>query len=84
MMLNRRTFGGLTVAGMAAAALKPLAAFAAEKPCRLKLGILSDIHVSTMEQGSHFRKALKWFDSQKVDGVVISGDLGYGGLIREM
>ena len=70
-MITRRTFSGLSLAGMAAVAAKPFAAFGADKPCRLKLGILSDIHVSTMEQGSHFRKALKWFDSQKVDGVVI-------------
>ena len=83
-MITRRSFGGMAFAGAFAAATKPFKGFAAESPCRLRLGVLSDIHVPTMEQGAHFRKALKWFDAQKVDGVVIAGDLGFAGLIKEM
>ena len=83
-MITRRSFGGMAFAGAFAAAMKPLRGVAAESPCRLRLGILSDIHVPTMEEGEHFRKALKWFDAQKVDGVAISGDLGFHGLIKEL
>lgn len=83
-MITRRSFGGMAFAGAFAAALKPLKGVAAEGPCRLRLGVLSDIHVPTMDEGAHFRKALKWFDAQKVDGVVIAGDLGFKGLISEL
>ena len=82
--MTRRSFGGMAFAGAFAAALKPLRGAAAESPCRLRLGVLSDIHVPSMEEGGHFRKALKWFDSQKVDGVAISGDLGFKGLVSEL
>ena len=74
----------MAFAGAFAAALKPLKGVAEEGPCRLRLGVLSDIHVPTMDEGEHFRKALKWFDAQKVDGVVVAGDLGFAGLIKEM
>ena len=84
IMITRRSFGGMAFAGAFAAALKPLKGVVAEGPCRLRLGVLSDIHVPTMDEGAHFRKALKWFDAQKVDGVVIAGDLGFKGLISEL
>ena len=83
-MMTRRSFGGMAFAGALAAAVKPVKGIAACSPCRLKLGVLSDIHVPTMDQGRYFRKALKWFDSQKADGVVVAGDLGFKGLISEM
>ena len=83
-MLTRRAFGSLAFAGAFASAMKPLRAFAAEGPCRLKIGVLSDIHVPTMEEAEPFRKALRWFDKQQVDGVIIAGDLGFHGLIKEM
>ena len=83
-MVTRRSFGGMAFAGAFAAAMKPLRGVAAESPCRLRLGVLSDIHVPTMEEGAHFRKALRWFDTQKADGVVISGDLGFKGLVKEL
>ncbi len=83
-MITRRTFGAMALAGAVATSLKRARAFAAEPAARLKLGILSDIHVRTREAGGHFRKALTWFDQQGVDGVVISGDLGFCGLVSEL
>ena len=82
--LSRRSFGSLAVGATFAAALRPLAALAADAPCRLRIGVLSDIHVPTADVTQHFRKALRWFDAQKADGVVIAGDLGYNGLVKEM
>ena len=83
-MITRRFFSGMALCSAIAAAMKPAKALAAEPACRLKLGVLSDIHVPTMEEAEPFRKALKWFDKQKVDGVAIAGDLGFHGLIKEM
>ena len=63
----------------------------------LKLGVLSDIHFTVPEAhaGSYaeecqllnpecFRKALEWYRDQKVDGVVIAGDLADNGLVRQL
>ena len=80
--MTRRDF---TKLGMASVAMPWLKTFAAkEGPCRLKIGVLSDIHVPSADVTEHFRKALKWFDAKKAEGVIIAGDLGYNGLIREM
>ena len=58
-------------------------------PPRLKVGVLSDIHVTNEipgEHGSneHLRKALKYFDAQKVDAVLITGDLFTSGKTSEL
>lgn len=46
-----------------------------EEP-NLRFGVLSDIHVQGFPEGTtYFRKALEWFDQQKVDAVAVSGDL---------
>lgn len=82
--LSRRTFGKLAFGAAVASAVRPLGALAAAAPCRLKIGVLSDIHVPEPKDSSHFRKALRWFDEQKADGVIIAGDLGFNGLIKEM
>ena len=52
---------------------------------RLRVGVLSDIHISVFDPDAEdefgsknaktFVRALRWFDEQKVDAVVISGDL---------
>ena len=84
-LLGRRTFGKLAFGAAFASAFRPLATLASESgPCRLRIGVLSDIHIPTMDVTQHFRKALKWFDERKADGVIIAGDLGFNGLIKEM
>lgn len=83
-LLDRRSFGRLALGTAVVSAVKPLAALAAKAPCRLRIGVLSDIHVPTARDSQHFRKALKWFDEKKADGVIIAGDLGCNGLIKEM
>ena len=50
---------------------------------RLKIGILSDIHVTRRENATTFEKALRWFAEQGVDGVLVTGDLGTKGTIDE-
>ena len=50
----------------------------------LKIGILSDIHVTRRENATTFEKALRWFRDQGVDGVLVTGDLGTKGTIDEL
>lgn len=42
---------------------------------KVKIGILSDIHVKNPHTINLFRHALEYYRDQKVDGVVIAGDL---------
>ena len=49
------------------------------EPSRLRIGILSDIHVTPDYNGPFFEKALRYFDACKVDGVLIAGDLTQSG-----
>ena len=52
---------------------------------RLRVGVISDTHISVFDPDAQdeiggynaktFIRALRWFDEQKVDAVVISGDL---------
>ncbi|MCR5752541.1 MAG: metallophosphoesterase [Kiritimatiellae bacterium] len=51
---------------------------------RMKIGIVSDIHVTKRENATTFEKALQWFRNQGVDGVLITGDLGTKGTIDEI
>jgi len=82
--MTRRSFGKFSFAAAFASAAEPLSALSADAPCRLRLGVLSDIHIPEVKDAEPFRKALKWFDAQKVDGVIVAGDLGFNGLITEM
>lgn len=80
--LNRRQF----IIGTAALAGSPwLPAFAAAKP-NLRLGLLSDVHVSSPRGPSPdaYRKALERFRDAHVDGVCITGDLAIWGQVKEL
>ena len=47
----------------------------------LRLGVISDIHVTTPESTDKFRHALAWFRSRGVDAVAVAGDLSDWGLL---
>ena len=47
----------------------------------LRLGVISDIHVTTPESTDKFRHALAWFRKRGVDAVAIAGDLADWGLL---
>ena len=58
---------------------------------RIKFGVVSDIHViaeNTDRDGQGntrtFRRALKWFDRQGVDAVMIAGDMADAGLLSQL
>ena len=77
---------GVAVCGGAGASdglLKPNGA------ARLRVGILSDIHVTNKTPGmrdsnEYLLKALRYFDAEKVDAVLIAGDLFTSSDIREL
>ena len=50
----------------------------------LKVGLLSDIHITDWDSTAVLRKALAWFDSNKVDAVLIAGDLADHGILLQL
>lgn len=83
-MIKRREF--LTSSLAFAAALElPFAARAARTgESGLRLGVLADLHVKSADSLDTFRKALRFFDRQKADGVVCAGDLATSGITSEL
>ena len=59
---------------------------------RLRIGVLSDIHIRVAENPGKamwgdprtFKHALKWFRGENVDAVVISGDLTDNGMVEQL
>ena len=91
-MLNRRAFLRHAGAVVAASGISTVAR-AAEKndgTPGLKIGLLSDIHISLgpkddpIRATALFRHALEYFRDQHVDGVLVSGDLTNSGLVTEL
>ena len=70
------------------AAAAPAAAGAAPKkptgPVRLKIGLLSDIHITRADSCGMFEKALRSFDKWKVDGVLCCGDIADWGVAPQI
>lgn len=77
-MFGRREF----ISGSTAFAASIALAKGRTEP-KLRVGVLSDIHITTDEDVPAFEKALRYFDTRKVDAVLISGDLTRWNWIRE-
>ena len=78
--MNRREFlAGAGAFGLAG----PVVAAAGEKPA-LRLGVVSDIHVTDDASCADFRKALRLFDGRRVDAVLATGDLTDHGLFSQL
>ena len=88
--ISRRTFFGQATAvsftALAAGCL-PRQTAEKEKP-RLKVGVLSDVHVLLQKDAMHsdvyFEKALRWYDQMKADAVLLCGDIADCGLVAEL
>ena len=84
--MNRRQFigGAFALAGAAAWARS------VHREPKLKVGVLSDIHISppdmfnSAEAIKKFEDTLAFFKREKVDAVLIAGDLTNDGLVREL
>ena len=94
MNVTRRGFiGGMASMGARAGCKVfsvPAGSFAGGKP-RLRLGIISDIHVDAAK-GDFFKfgdtvtfeHTLSWFAKQGVDGVIIAGDMADNGMLNQL
>lgn len=85
--MTRRGFFGTLMAGAAAGT-----AAGAPRPAgepKLKMGVISDIHVSVPKNGGaptdgDFIGALEFFRARGVDAVIVAGDLTNYGLMKEL
>ena len=84
-MVNRRTFlssAALFAAAGGKAAAKPIPG--PRGPVRLKIGLLSDIHITDRASCSDFEKALRTFDKWGADGVLCCGDIADWGVAPQI
>ena len=51
---------------------------------KIRLGVISDIHLTDAASAGTFEATLEYFDRRKVDGVVLCGDLADHGRISEL
>ena len=84
--ITRRWFcGGLASFGAAAGTRLFAAQGAAAQPgARLKIGVLSDVHLKNPGDESTFLKALEYFRDSGADGVLIAGDIADTGRAFEL
>lgn len=98
--LSRRSFLGGGAALLASVSVRSYAASIGAGRPNLKLGLLSDIHIASEattrkyikgnpmrfrpRETALFEKALRYFDSRGVDGIVLAGDLADWGLVGQM
>ena len=84
--MTRRTFFGAMVAGAASGLIGARIPVGAP---RLKIGVISDIHVSVPAKGGKSNngkliETLTFFKKRGVDAVIIAGDLTNYGLMKEL
>ena len=94
MELSRRNFigGALSFGALAGCrAFQAPAGMFSGDGAKLVLGVISDIHVDAMQgdfrkfgDTAQFRKTLRWFDAQGVDGVVVAGDMADNGMVAQL
>jgi len=83
LLCGRREFIGLATAFGAVTAARP--AFAAESGPRLRMGVISDVHLRCLPgRADCFRRVLGWFRDRGVDAVLIAGDIADSGRVAEL
>jgi len=86
--LSRRAFFGQATAATMLMAAGCLPEKVGGVDPRLKVGVLSDIHLLVQKDSMHsdvyFEKALRWYDEQKADAVLLCGDIADCGLVSEL
>ena len=76
---------GFIKSALAFSAMPYLRTFAEQGKPLLRMGVLSDIHVRAPGWSQKpFEAALRWFDAQKVDGVIVAGDMADFGLVEQL
>lgn len=87
--MKRREFlrKGLLVAGAmgVSSKVKPEVVLGVSSgEAKLKIGIISDVHISAMSDTNTLEKALTFFRDHEVDGVLIAGDMADSGLVSQL
>ena len=88
MIINRRDFLGGAFAACGGLIL-PTDAFADGMP-NLRFGVVSDVHIGAettehaVDTPKRLEKALRWFDTQHVDAIMVPGDIAHAGLISQL
>lgn len=91
--MTRRTFILESLAAVAAGGMGDVALAAVRGEPRLRLGVISDIHIhggsddkpeDLVKATESLLKAFRWFDAQGVDAVLIPGDLANLGRLPEL
>ena len=94
--MTRKTFLGGFGAAFGSAVL-PATAFAKAGEPIMRFGVASDVHIAVgwkeggdperlglRSQPYFLEKALRWFDANKADAVVFSGDMAHTGRMEEL
>ena len=83
---SRKQFliGSMAVAAMGARRMFAAPAGSVQGTPRLKLAVMSDIHVNSESSQNVFVKALEWYRSQGVDAVLVAGDMADLGLVSQL
>ena len=87
--MNRRDFIGGAVATLGGLWL-PRRGLAAAEPRRLRVGVVSDVHLRAADIAQYARnserleRAFRWFDGYGVDAVMVPGDIAHSGFIAEL
>ena len=88
--VSRRAFFGQATAMtlLAAAGCSRLGQGRKDGAAKLRVGVLSDIHMLRQKDAMHgevyFEKALRWYDARKADAVLLCGDIADCGLVAEL
>jgi predicted phosphodiesterase len=83
IIMNRRNFLAGATAFSLAGCKSGLGGFFSGRP-GLKMGVLSDIHITDWASAEIYRKTLRWYRDQGVDAVLIAGDLTDHGIAIQM
>ena len=51
---------------------------------KLRFGVCSDLHLGKWDKGGYFERACSWWKGEKVDAIVIAGDLTDGGDMKSV
>ncbi len=83
-MINRRDFLGSAAVLAAAPGVAAPVPVLPKGQARLKIGLLSDIHITDRASCSDFEKALRTFDKWGADGVLCCGDIADWGVAPQI
>ena len=86
MDITRKRFliGSMAVAAASARRMFAAAPGTVRGTPRLKLAVMSDIHVRSETSQKTFIKALEWYRGQGVDAVLVAGDMADQGLVSQL